>query len=250
MKSDKKNVNLNLYDKFCEDISDRVAKKLFSKDSNCGLDVVRANQARNIKYKNEVIEYLQNNRVPEYTPDEIERILENQRRIEEEERKKSDLASNYIYGIKVIMWVMVFTIALVMIVASAQAYDLIEYKFFNYVFTGYLLEGTRIGFIVVTALAIILPVIYALTDNKIPGLLVVFPLFLLVVYFAMITIFIEQETITGYANMVGGAFLLFLCDRVRAVNGLSKADAYNVMIFFLTIVALIMSGISIVLTIK
>lgn len=235
MKLEKK--RSTVYEKFCEEVAKNMAKEVTANRELCDLDVVNAINENNEKCRDDIIKYLKDNTVPSYSDDDIEKILDNRKRVDQMQVTKSNLASNYKEAIEMILKlvlgsIVVFEIITCYTVLTAQDFfKLGAYHEYDL--------ALKIVFTVFAFIPVILTPFFINKGGKIKG-------FFIKTSYAVIFAFIIFMVInnvrleSGFIVLLCLIFYMLLCYRYNEIKYLNRADSNNIMVLIVAIIALVL----------
>lgn len=235
MKLEKK--RSTVYEKFCEEVAKNMAKEVTANRELCDLDVVNAINENNEKCRDDIIKYLKDNTVPSYSDADIEKILDNQKRVDQMEVTRSTLALNYKDAIEMILMLVLASIVLFEAITCYTVFT--AQDFFRLgVFQKFDLE-LKIIFIVFSFIPVILTPFFINKGGKVKGFFIKASF---VVIFAFI-IFIVINNVrpeSGFIVLLCLIFYMLLCYRYNEIKHLNRADSYSTMVLIIAIIALVL----------
>ena len=233
-----------IYDRVCEDVSKKCANDIENHSERCAAHIIGELRKSDIACKEQVLEYLSNeNKVREYSDEEISIIMENQKKIDEREVKSSALVSNYRFAIKLMLSIFILILLIIEAVICWNVWHMQEpYKFFG----GYE-RYINIAFVVITCANILISFLALYMKNKLSQSVFIVSWILLVIISFVVSLLGSNWDI-GYINCVCCGLILSFRAFFSETNKLNKADSYNIMILILTLVALAVGVYSLILT--
>lgn len=231
------------FDRFRDNVAGVCATDIKNHSEICAADIIKTLEKSDLDCRDEVLKYLNDNKVPKYSDDDIRQILENQKRIDEMEVQQSALVSNYRTAIKLALalcigFILVIEVVLgVEVITAPLTYKYVEVpsSYLNYAFLISTATNILIAFIIIKHNTKWLRVVYSIS-------------------WTVLLLFVIGVRFWGSAPNIGVVnavcCILILCFRAfySMTDTLNKSDSYNIMILILTLLALAVGIYSLMLT--
>lgn len=235
MKLEKK--RSTVYEKFCEEVAKNMAKEVTANRELCDHDVVNAINESNQKCRDDIIKYLKENAVPSYSDDDIERILDNRKRVAQMEVTRSNLASNYKDAIEMILKLVLGSIVVFEIITCYTVFT--AQDFFKLgAYHEYDL-ALKIIFTVFAFIPVILTPFFMNSGGKVKGFFIKASysvIFAFIIFMVINNVRLES----GFIVLLCQIFYMLLCYRYNEIKYLNRADSNNIMVLIIAIIALVL----------